>query len=129
MNIRLYHMLLAVIIGFVFWQLMIILSDVFVGTSIQRLFLLLGGSTGVGFLKLLIYIAFTYAIIDLSVKFKSTQHEHKGFHLEVLSAHESFTHSNTATFRDQIVSLEKDRKSVVGKECVQPCRSRWSPYH
>src|SRR3546814_17254560 len=22
-----------------------------------------------------------------------------------------------------------DRKSVVGKECVSTCRSRWSPYH
>ena len=23
----------------------------------------------------------------------------------------------------------EDRKSVVGKECSEPCRSRWSPYH
>ena len=26
-------------------------------------------------------------------------------------------------------NLERSEERRVGKECVQPCRSRWSPYH
>ena len=25
--------------------------------------------------------------------------------------------------------VERSEERRVGKECVQPCRSRWSPYH
>ena len=28
-----------------------------------------------------------------------------------------------------VVRFERSEERRVGKECVQPCRSRWSPYH
>ena len=30
---------------------------------------------------------------------------------------------------DQGVEFSRSEERRVGKECVQPCRSRWSPYH
>ena len=30
---------------------------------------------------------------------------------------------------DQFVQYQRSEERRVGKECVQPCRSRWSPYH
>ena len=30
---------------------------------------------------------------------------------------------------DQTGSAHRSEERRVGKECVQPCRSRWSPYH
>ena len=33
-------------------------------------------------------------------------------------------------WRNQSVGIERrSEERRVGKECVQPCRSRWSPYH
>ena len=31
--------------------------------------------------------------------------------------------------RENLDILERSEERRVGKECVQPCRSRWSPYH
>ena len=31
--------------------------------------------------------------------------------------------------RDEVLELIRSEERRVGKECVQPCRSRWSPYH
>ena len=34
------------------------------------------------------------------------------------------------TFRDDLYpAYKRSEERRVGKECVQPCRSRWSPYH
>ena len=30
---------------------------------------------------------------------------------------------------EQLKAFERSEERRVGKECVQPCRSRWSPYH
>ena len=35
--------------------------------------------------------------------------------------------SGRIAWRPILVSRSEERR--VGKECVQPCRSRWSPYH
>src|SRR3546814_17197990 len=31
--------------------------------------------------------------------------------------------------RDQLETLPRSEERRVGKECVRPCKSRWSPYH
>src|SRR3546814_5695128 len=34
-----------------------------------------------------------------------------------------------AIMHEQIERIDRSEERRVGKECVSPCRSRWSPYH
>ena len=45
--------------------------------------------------------------------------------------YEIFFQSHINGFLPDIVILKKNRSEErrVGKECSEPCRSRWSPYH
>ena len=48
--------------------------------------------------------------------------EPKRIREQLAAAHERFT-----TVLDELDARSEERR--VGKECYQPCRSRWSPYH
>ena len=39
------------------------------------------------------------------------------------------TRANVATIQSRGIELIRSEERRVGKECIPPCRSRWSPYH
>lgn len=119
MNIRIFHLLLATVIGFVFWQLMILCAELTVGTTAHRIFDLLGGSSGIGILKLVIYVAFVFAIIDLFFKFKAVELEHKGFESDILPVSYSVSRNEMMAFLQQPQQIEGPNTRFVIAGLIQ----------
>src|SRR3546814_18107955 len=45
------------------------------------------------------------------------------------SGHNQVRFGKISPGRLQMTAVKRSEESRVGKECVSPCRSRWSPYH
>ena len=55
--------------------------------------------------------------------------EHAGTHIDALCHQADDLHFYGCSYRADALENYRSEERRVGKECSEPCRSRWSPYH
>src|SRR3546814_17005858 len=48
---------------------------------------------------------------------------------QIASTHELLEDAELTRIHDMAIDFRRSEERRVGKECVSPCRSRWSPYN
>jgi biopolymer transport protein ExbB/TolQ len=106
LNSRTLYLIVSIIGAFLFWQLMTYLSAI----TGNHPFLRVWGGSGVGFLKVIAYVAFIYGMFDLYDKKKALRRENGGFHLGLLPTQDQMvlTYDDVAQIKMAVLNREKN---------------------
>jgi chemotaxis protein MotA len=106
LNSRTLYLIVSVIGAFLFWQTMTYLAAIAGNPSFLRVW----GGSGVGFLKVIAYIAFIYGMLDLYEKKKSLKRENSGFQLGLLPTQDQMvlTTEDVANIKMAVLNREKN---------------------
>ncbi len=116
LNSRLMHLIIALFGGFLFWQLMTLAGSAFpphptdpTKTSFISHFFRVFGGSGIGYLKLVAYVAFLYGFLDLRDKNRDLSREEQAFGLGVLPEQDQLVLSpeKVQDIKLQVIDLEK----------------------
>jgi chemotaxis protein MotA len=104
---RALYLIVSIIGAFLFWQIMTYLAVITGNNQFLRVW---GGASGVGFLKVIAYIAFIYGMLDLFDKKKALTRENNGFQLGLLPTQDQMvlTYDDVANIKMAVLNREKN---------------------
>lgn len=105
MSSRTLYLVVSIIGAFLFWQLMTYLYTISGFT-----FLRVWGGGGIGFIKVIAYVAFIFGMFDLYEKKKNLRRENGGFQLGLLPTQDQMvlTYDDVANIKMAVLSREKN---------------------
>ena len=105
MSSRSLYLIVSIIGAFLFWQLMTYLFMISGFT-----FLRVWGGSGIGFIKVIAYVAFIFGMLDLYEKKKTLNRENSGFQLGLLPTQDQMvlTYDDVANIKMAVLNREKN---------------------